>query len=237
MHPSHHELTQNKLLALLSKPDLDVLQPHFELTDLSLHDVLHTAHDKVEHAYFPISGICSVIAENAQGIHIETGLIGREGFVGIPIIHYADSAPLKVIVQADGRALKMSRAALLHALETNRTFSANLLRFAHVFSVQVSQTALANGHFTLNQRLARWLLMCHDRVELNEFPMTHRFLATMLAVRRAGITEALNFLEGENAIKALRGRIAILNRKKIEEIAHSAYGVPEREYQRLLPPL
>lgn len=115
----------------------------------------------------------------------------------IPIIHYTDSAPWQVVVQAGGRALRISRASLLEAISKSQSLSATLLRFAHTFHVQVSPTALANGHFTIPQRLGRWLLKCQDRVELNEFQMTHEFLSNMLAVRRAGVTEALNVLEGQ----------------------------------------
>jgi CRP-like cAMP-binding protein len=227
-------LVENTLLRALAKPDLELLKSKLEWTDLATGDVLYAPRKQVEYAYFPISGICSVIAENAQGVQIETGLIGREGFVGIPIVLFADSTPSQVIVQAEGRALRISRAKLLKAFRKSPSLSATLLRFAHTFNVQVSQTALSNGHFTINQRLARWLLMCQDRVDSHEFPMTHKFLAIMLAVRRAGITDALNYLEGKKAIRAMRGRIAILNRATLEEMAGGSYGVPEQEYKRLL---
>jgi CRP-like cAMP-binding protein len=235
MPEAQEQFAQNNLLAALAKPDLELLKSKLEWTDLRFGNVLYEAHKPVEYAYFPISGICSVIALNAHGVKIETGLIGREGFVGIHIIHHVDSAPSQVVVQAGGRALRITRTKLLNAISKSQTLSAKLLRYAHTFNVQVSQTALSNGHFTINQRLARWLLMCQDRVDLNEFPMTHKFLAIMLAVRRAGITNSLNFLEGKKAIRALRGRIVILNRACLEEIANGAYGVPEKEYKRLIP--
>jgi len=225
---------QNTLLGALGKSDFELLKSKLEWTDLAVGDVLYEPRKQVEHAYFPISGICSVIAENAQGVQIETGMIGREGFVGISIVLFADSAPSQVIVQADGRALRISRAKLLNAIRKSPSLSAKLLRFAHTFNVQVSQTALSNGHFTISQRLARWLLMCQDRVDTPEFPMTHKFLAIMLAVRRAGITDALNYLEGKKAIRSMRGRIIILNRGTLEEMAGGSYGVPEQEYKRLL---
>ncbi len=199
-----------------------------------MEEVLQEPNKKVDYAYFPTSGICSVIAENMEGVQAETGLIGREGFVGISIVLFADSSPSRIIVQAAGRALRISRANLLVALAKARHFQATLLRFAHTFNVQVSQTAVANGHYTINERLARWLLMCQDRVESIEFPMTHKFLAIMLTVRRAGITDALNFLEGKKCIRAMRGRILITDRKCLEEIAGAAYGIPEREYKRLI---
>jgi CRP-like cAMP-binding protein len=234
MPDNPESLVQNTLLGVLVKSDLELLRQKLEWTELPLGRVLYEVNGKVDYAYFPTSGICSVIAQNAEGVQIETGLIGREGFVGIPIVLFVDSGPSQVVVQAEGRALRISRAKLLNAIRKSPSLSAMLLRFAHTFNVQISQTALSNGHFTIHQRLARWLLMCQDRVDSHEFPMTHKFLAVMLAVRRAGITDALNYLEGKKAIRAMRGRIIILNRAILEHMAGGAYGVPEQEYKRLL---
>lgn len=230
----YHSFDQNNLLASLQASDLEILTPHFEMVKLSLGAVIYEANQQAEYAYFPISGICSVIAQNADGIQIETGLIGREGFAGIAIVLYADSSPSQLIVQAEGQAFRIAKADLLAAIGKSQSLTANLLRYAHTFSVQVAQTALANGHFTIHQRLARWLLMWQDRVETQDFAMTHKFLAVMLAVRRAGITDALNYLEGLKAIRAQRGRIIILNRNILEDIAKAGYGLPEQEYKRLL---
>ena len=234
MPATEEYFTQNNLLAALAKPDLELLKSKLEWADLAMGEVLHEAQKPIEYAYFPTSGICSVIAQNAEGVQIETGMIGREGFVGISIVLFADKAPSQVMVQAEGRALRISRTRLLNAIRKSPSLSATLLKFAHTFNVQVSQTALANGHFTIHQRLARWLLMCQDRADSPEFPMTHKFLAIMLAVRRAGITDALNYLEGKKAIRAMRGRILILNRAALEDMAGGAYGVPEQEYKRLM---
>jgi CRP-like cAMP-binding protein len=227
-------LVQNNLLAALAKPDLELLKPKLEWADLNLGDLLYEAHKPVENAYFPTSGICSVIAQNAEGVQIETGLIGREDFVGIPLVMFAESAPSQIVVQAAGRALRIGRSKLLKVIQESPSLHKVLLRFSHTFSVQIAQTAVANGRNKITERLARWLLMCQDRVDSHEFPMTHKFLANMLAVRRAGITDALNVLEGKKCIRALRGRIPITDRKCLEEIAGAAYGVPEQEYKRLM---
>jgi CRP-like cAMP-binding protein len=224
----------NNLLGALPKSDFDLLSSKFELKDLVMEEVLQEPNKQVEYAYFPTSGICSVIAGNVEGVQAETGLIGREGFVGLSIVLFADQAPSKVIVQAAGRALRIKRSRLLKAIGESPSLQAALLRFVHTFSVQVSQTAVANGHYKINQRLARWLLMCQDRADSHEFPMTHKFLSVMLAVRRAGITDALSELEGLKCIRALRGRILITDRKCLEQIAGAAYGIPESEYRRLL---
>lgn len=226
--------TGNSLLHALAKADAELLLPKFESVELKFGEKLYKAHEPIEYAYFPLSGICSVIAENEEGVRIETGLIGREGFVGIPIVLFVESAASEVVVQAEGSALRISRPKLLHAIQKSPYLNKLLLHFSHVFSVQVAQTAVANGHNTINERLARWLLMCQDRAESREFPMTHQFLSVMLAVRRAGITEAINDLEGRKAIRAARGHIIILNRAILEQIAGAAYGTPEEEYNRVI---
>src|SRR5687767_7416045 len=109
--------SRNNLLAKLSKSDLELLKPKLELVDLKLGDVLYHPNKTMDYAYFPISGICSIIAENSKGVKIETGVIGREGFVGIPIIHFTDSTPSQMLVQGEGRALRLSRAHLLKAVQ------------------------------------------------------------------------------------------------------------------------
>jgi CRP-like cAMP-binding protein len=226
--------TGNALLDKMAKADAELLKPFLEPIDLQLGEELYEAHQPLDYAYFLLSGICLIIAENGEGVRIETGLIGREGLIGIPVIHYAKKAPSTALLQAEGRALRLEASQLLSAFQSSPSLSKPLLQFAHVFSVQVAQTAISNGHNTINQRLSRWLLMCQDRADSPDFPMTHQFLSNMLAVRRAGITDALNDLEGKKAIKALRGRVVIVNRSILEEIAGGAYGVPEKEYERLI---
>jgi CRP-like cAMP-binding protein len=137
-------------------------------------------------------------------------------------------------MQAEGRAFRLSSPQLLSVIQASPSLHKLLLQFSYVFSVQVSQTAIANGHNTIDVRLARWLLMCQDRADSPEFPMTHEFLSHMLAVRRAGITDALNLLEAKKCIRAMRARILITDRKCLEAIAGGSYGIPEAEYRRLL---
>ncbi len=109
-----------------------------------------------------------------------------------------------------------------------------MLRYAHLFQLQTAQTALSNGSYSLEERLARWMLMCHDRMDGDEFPITHEFLAFMLGVRRPGVTTTVHILEGAGMIKARRSRIQILDRAKLEEAAGESYGAAEAEYRRLI---
>lgn len=228
---------QNLLLASIPETEFESLRPHLEWVDLKMHDKLVQSNELIEHAYFPTAGICSIIAVASGGIRIETGLIGKEGFVGAAIVLLVDRAPYDIVVQAAGRALRMSRANLLADVDSSTVLHSLLLRFIHLFTVQTAQTALANGRCTVDERLARWLLMCHDRVEFNEFPITHEFLSVMLAVRRSSITDALHALESRRLILSKRGSVKILNRLELELAAGGAYGVPESEYERLISPL
>lgn len=225
---------ENNLLSQLSRADFQMLLPKLQWTEFVLRDNLYYPNQTIEYAYFPTSGIYSVIAHSATGVRGETGIIGREGFLGSAIVLFAESAPFEVLVQVEGRALRIKKDDLQDALAKSPTLMAALLKFIHVFGVQTAQTAVANTHYTVTQRLARWLAMCHDRVDSNEFTMTHEFLSIMLGVRRAGITEAVNSLEGRNIVKATRGKITVLNRQFLIEVASGSYGIPEQEYQRLL---
>jgi CRP-like cAMP-binding protein len=230
MVPHDQPSTQNILLTSLPPPDFAALQPHLEWVDLKLRETLIEANQPLEHAYFIATGICSIIAVNPVGVRIEAGLIGREGFVGAPLVLSVDNSPYQIIVQSEGKALRVAKPAFLAALKKFPEFNTLLLRFIHTFTLQTAHTALANGHFTVEQRLARWLVMCHDRIDTNEFVMTHEFLSVMLAVRRSSITDALHGLEGKRLIQSLRGRVRILSRPRLEQAAGGAYGVPETEY-------
>jgi CRP-like cAMP-binding protein len=224
----------NGVLARLSAEDFSILGPALEWVDLKLAEILHQANEVVEFAYFPTAGICSVIAENASGVRIETGIIGKEGFIGIPIVLFAGSTPSQILVQAEGRALRIAKEDLRQVMAKSPFLMALLLRYVHVFGVQTSQAAVANGHYSINERLARWLLMSQDRVDSPGFTMTHEFLSVMLAVRRASVTEAVNELEAQGLIRATRGRISIIDRSRLEKVAADSYGVPEKEYKRLI---
>lgn len=226
---------ENRLLALLPRADFEALAPSLELLDLPAKKILHEPNEPVEYAYFPTAGICSVIAENAEGVRSETGVVGKEGFVGIPIVLFAGSTPSQVVVQVDGRGLRLAKDDLRTAMMNSPALLSMLLRFTHIFSVQTAQTAVANSHYTINERLARWLLMCQDRTNSHGFTMTHEFISVMLAVRRSGVTEALNELEGQGIVRTTRAHISIVKRPLLEEIAGGAYGVPEQEYRRLIP--
>lgn len=218
----------------MSGDDFALLRPHLERVVLNPKDVIEEPGQAIEHVYFLEPSVASVVAITAQGEKMEVGLFGPEGMSGIPVIHGADRSPLHTFIQVAGSGIRIPADDLRSALASSATLRNLLLRYAQAFSIQVSFTALANGRYTIDERLSRWLLMCHDRVDDNVILLTHEFLALMLGVRRAGVTTALQILEGARIIKASRGRIEILERGELLEAAGDSYGMPEAEYERLM---
>jgi len=226
----------NQLLDTLPLADLQGLAPDLEWVELTLQQVIYEPNRPVHYAYFPVSGMCSVIALVEVEDQIEAGVIGKEGFLGASILLRAASNPFRVIVQGPGRALRLPAEKLLEA-SVMPEFNAVLLRFIHTLMVQAASTLLANSSYLLEERLARWILMTQDRLDAASFPMTHRFMSLMLGVRRAGVTETLHKLEGRHLIKATRGNVQVLNRSGLEDLADGCYGQAEREHRRLIVPL
>lgn len=227
---------RNRLLASLSEADYEALHPSLELVTLNVRDVLIEADALTTHAYFIESGIVSSVATTMDGVEVEVGVTGLEGLIGTSLLLSVDRTPHKNFVQVAGEALRVKAADVRAIVDRHLAIWPILTRYAHCFHLQVAHTALANGKFGVEQRLARWLLMCHDRVEGDEFPITHEFLSVMLGARRPGVTVAVQVLEGEHMIRAQRGRITILDRQKLITAASGSYGLPEREYRRLIEP-
>jgi CRP-like cAMP-binding protein len=188
----------------------------------------------IEHVYFLEQGIASVVATTPQGRRIEAGIIGREGLTGLPILLGADRTPQECFIQTAGEGLRIGANDLRCAIAGSASLHQHLLRFVQAFMIQMGQTALANGCHTLEQRLARWLLMCHDRVDGDDLSTTHEFLSLMLGVRRAGVTEMLKVLEDRGLVSTKRGQVTVLNRVQLEAVAGDSYGLCEAEYARLI---
>lgn len=233
MHPPQQVLIGNRLLASLSADDFASLQPHLEPVSLDIRQVLIEPNTPIAHVYFPEAGMSSV-TNNSSGGKIEVGVVGREGMVGLPIVLGIDQTPYEHFMQIAGHGWRIAVRELEQAMAQSNSLHRQLLRFAQASHVQVSETAFANAHSDIEARLARWLLMCHDRVDGDDIPLTHEFIAMMLGVRRPGVTVALHLLEGMQVIRAKRGTITVLDREKLEELAHEAYGLSEAEYTRLM---
>jgi CRP-like cAMP-binding protein len=225
--------TPNRILARLSAPDFRLLEPHLTAVDLPLRKQLEVRNKRVEHVYFIEHGFASVVANGTSQRSVEVGIIGREGMTGLSVIMEAERSPQETFIQMAGGGQRLSVANLRRAMAKSRTLRRAFLRYGHAFVVQTAYTALANGRSRMDERLARWLLMAHDRAEGDELTLTHEFLAVMLGVRRPGVTVALNVLESQGLIHAKRGVILVIDRAGLEEAANGAYGVPEAEFDRL----
>ena len=226
--------TKNRVLSLLSDDDRTRFASLFEPVPLRQGQVLHEPLQPIDFVYFIEGGFSSEIAHDAGGARIEVGFIGNEGFTGVPVVLGVTSSPHKSFMETDGAALRIRSAQVVQAMRTSESLASLLLRYAHVFMVQIASTVLADGRYGIQERTARWLLMSQDRMGNDDLPLTHNFLSLMLGVRRASVTDALHALEGEGAIKATRARIQIRDRRKLEEIAGHSYGLPEAEYERVM---
>ena len=226
--------TGNRLLDSLSSADFASLAPFLEPVTLSSRDVMEAADAAVLAAYFPINGIISVVTKSGGGRHIEVGLIGREGMSGISVVMGNAQSPNDSYVQVEGSAYRLETSELRRAMAESLTLRDKFMRYAQALMFQTTQTAMANGSAKIGERLARWLLMAQDRMQRVDLPLTHEFLSIMLGVRRPGVTEALNAMEGLGLIKATRGMVRILDRPAVILCANGCYGIAEVEYERLM---
>ena len=225
---------RNRLLAALPPEALAALWPQLEPVELALRQVLHEPGKPITSIYFPETGWASMLAYMEDGDAAEVGLIGHEGFIGIPVLLGGDNDDLEAMVQCQGTALRMDTAAFREALERIPALRTLLLRYALAHHGQVARTAACNGRHHIDQRLARWLLMAHDRVEGDEYPITHEFLSMMLGVRRAGITVAAGALSKAGLIRYERGRIQVTDRPGLESASCECYGVVRRAFDALI---
>lgn len=224
---------RNKLLLALASTDRALLEPHLRPIVLGLRDHLERPGQPITRVYFIEEGIASVVTSGPPNDQVEIGLIGPEGMTGVAVLLGNHQSPNAIFIQAAGSAFAINVEPLRRAIETSKGMHSLFLRFVQVFLTQTTQTAVANARLTLDARLARWLLMTGDRLQSDKLVLTHEFVATMLGVRRAGVTDTLHLLEGEKLINAERGLITILDRPALARRAGSLYGLPEAEYERV----
>jgi CRP-like cAMP-binding protein len=225
---------RNRLLKALPSWVFELLQPHMAAVELPLKTVLVEPNEITSHIYFIESGLGSIIATSPDGEVTEVAHVGFEGMSGSHIVLMSQRVPSTTLMQVAGSATALPSEAFFDIIE--RSFDARrvLLRYVHAYQIQLAYTALANVRYDMPQRLARWLLMSHDRLQDDDMPLTHQFLSIMLGVRRSGVTDQIHVLEGLHAIRSTRGVVHIRDRGKLREIAGGCYGVPEKEYERLV---
>ena len=224
----------NRLLAALAPTDLALLQGYFEKVTLDRRHPLEHPNRKIEHVYFVEHGIASVVAGGDSGRQIEVGLIGCEGVSGLALILGDDRSPHSTYMQVGGGGQKISAQMFCEAMANSPSLRKLLMHYAQAFMVQTSHTAVANARGSVEERLARWIVMAHDRVDGDDIALTHEFLAIMLGTRRPGVTEAVQALSKKGLIRTDRGLVTVVDREGLVKRAGKLYGVPEAEYERLI---
>ena len=227
-------LRTNRLLSLLSDDDYERLRPHLLLAALEYRKSLYEASRPIEHVYFPIEGVASLVITADDGSSAEVGTIGSEGMVGLPVCLGDRAAPSSVYVQVPGTALVMDAGAFHGQLERSPTLNLTMLRYAHAFFNQVAQSAACAHLHRVEQRCCRWLLMTRDRMPSDEFLLTHEFLGMMLGVRRTTVTDVMGSLQKAGLIRYRRGHVTILDHEALRHRACECYDISKLEFDRLL---
>jgi CRP-like cAMP-binding protein len=225
--------TGNQILASLAAADLALLKPDLESVELPLRRQLELRGRTIEHIYFLDCGLASMVVSAGANHNIEVGIVGSEGMTGLPVLLGTDRPVHETFIQTAGHGWRITSEKLNAAIERSPSLHRCLLRYAHTLVTQMAYTALANGRYKIEERLARWLLMVQDRADGNSIRLTHEFLALMLGARRAGVTAALSDFQKRGVLRVVRGCITVQNRGALEEAANGSYGIPEAEYQRL----
>jgi CRP-like cAMP-binding protein len=215
----------NVILCSLPDKEYNLLRPHLEPVDLPQYQILEEPGQKIEFTYFLDDGMTSLVALSRDGRSVEVGIIGREGMVGMSLIAGLRRGTFRAIMQMAGDGVRVRADVFQDILVSAQTLRSELSRFALMHGMQVAQLAACNRLHEVEQRLARWLLMCQDRFDCQSLPLTHEFLAQMLGTGRPSVSLAAGALEDAGLIENLRGTVKILNRKSLEEVACECYGV------------
>jgi CRP-like cAMP-binding protein len=225
---------ENRLLAALPEDDLERLLSGLELIELAFKQPCYEPGEPIRHVHFPLRGIVSLVVVLQGGGKIEVSTVGNEGMVGLPVFLGAETSPMAAFCQSPGRAARMGAAALREETRDGGALVGVLHRYTQSLMTQMSQSVACNRLHSLQERCARWLLTTHDRVKADEFPLTHEFLSQMLGVRRAGVTEVAQALQQAGCIRYHRGRMTILDRRRLEEVSCECYRIIRAEYSKLL---
>ena len=234
MSQPQQSAVRNRLLAALPPDDFAALVPTLRPVELDLRQTLYEPGQTIRVVHFPERGMVSMLAPLEDGHLQEVGIVGREGLVGLPVVLGADRTSTKAMVQIEGAAWCILAAELRAAFERGAALRSLLLRYAQAFHAQVAQTAACNGRHAIDRRLARWLLVMHDRAEDDEFPMTHEFASLMLGTGRPGISVAAAVLQKAGAIRYTHGRMAVLDRAGLEAASCECYGTVREQFEYLL---
>ncbi|MGR8997457.1 MAG: Crp/Fnr family transcriptional regulator [Gammaproteobacteria bacterium] len=224
----------NRLLTGLPRKDREHLLANCETIELNFAEVLCRPGELIVHVYFPTGSLISLMRPINDNASLEVKLIGNEGMLGITLLLGVDIAPFHALVHGAGPALRMTASAFLQELDQSPALHQELKRYLYVSVSQLAQTAACTRYHVVEARLARWLLMTHDRAHSNHFHVTHELMAHMLGVRRVGITKAANSLLKQKLISYRRGDITILDRAGLEAASCECYRADNDIYERIL---
>ncbi len=214
---------RNQILNSIPDSEYALIRSDLEFVQLPHHHILHEAGEKIEFAYFLNEGLASLVVLTSDGRSVEVAIVGHEGIVGTPLAVGLHRGPYRSIMQIPGNGLRIKSEILEERLRNTPELCLLMNRFVLVQGLQIAQIAACNRLHEIEQRLARWLLMCQDRVESDSLPVTHEFLAQMLGTGRPSVSLAAGILQKGNIIENLRGTVKILNRKELESAACECY--------------
>ncbi len=222
-------VVKNEILLRLPRPELDRVMAKAEFVQLKLHQVLYEAGQTIKSAYFVNEGLISILSVQPDGRSVEVGLIGNEGFTGLPLLVGFRSSPTRAMTQGDGAAYRCDAASLTHLRQQCPALEIQLHRFGQRLAMQTTQIAACNRLHDVVERLARWILMSRDRIAADTLPLTQEFLAQMLGTRRSSVTVAAGILQKAGLISYTRGTVRVVNRSELEDAACDCYRVIQQQ--------
>jgi CRP-like cAMP-binding protein len=226
------QIVENEILLALPPKEREAIFPQLTFVELRTHDVLHEPGEPIKFGYFMNAGMTSILTVLAEGKSVEVGLTGKDGFVGLPLIVGFSSGPTQAVVQIAGGAFRISARAIAQAVRQNPVLTNRLQRYVQMLGMQGTQVAACNRLHEVDERLARWLLMCQDRINSNFVPLTQEFLAHMLGTRRASVTVAAGMLQKAGLIIYSRGHVKIVDRTRLEGATCECYAIMQQQDER-----
>lgn len=222
---------KNQLLAALPHREYKRLLPHLETVSLRVKDVLHEPYQPIKHVYFPENVLLTKVVSTADGSSMEVGVVGKDGMSAMFVFMGSSTSPFKTIVQVSGDARRVKTAVFEAEIKRNWAWNGLLLRYTQAVVCMVSQSAACNCLHTVEKRFCRWLLMTHDRMEADEFPLTQEFIASMLGIHRQSITEVAQSLSQRGLIRYRWGKVTILDRHGLEAAACECYQLIRQQFR------
>lgn len=220
----------NRLLAAIPKTEFKALSAKMDYVPLAFGEPIYEPGEEIKRIYFPETGIISLLSAVDKDSTLEVGIVGSEGLAGVAVFLGVATSPNRAIVQGSGTALTMPPRAFLAACKSSDKLSHAVRRYIHSLLTQISQSAVCNRYHLIDDRLARWLLMTHDRMRTDEFQITQDFLSNMLGVRREAVSKAAGHLQRKGTIAYRRGNLSVLNRPALEAAACPCYKLIKHEY-------